>query len=133
MSGFQTTTRAAAAAERAPDGSEVRALLRLERGSMAQFELAPGCTSIAVTHRTIDELWMVVAGGGELWRRQNAREEIVPLVPGLCLTIPAGTHFQFRVRGAETLRVIGVSMPPWPGEGEATVVQGRWAPALNET
>jgi len=130
MTGFQTTTLAAAAAERAPDGSQLRVLLRLERGSMAQFELAPGRTSIAVTHRTIDEIWTVVSGCGELWRRQDAREEIVPLAPDVCLTIPAGTHFQFRASGAAALRVIGVSMPPWPGEGEAVVVQGRWTPTV---
>jgi len=132
MTGFQTITAAAAPAERAPDGSDVRALLRLARGSMAQFELAPGRTSIAVAHRTIEEIWTVVSGRGDLWRRQGAREEIVPLEPGVCLTIPVGTHFQFRATGAEALCVIGVSMPPWPGKDEATVVQGKWKPTVSE-
>jgi mannose-6-phosphate isomerase-like protein (cupin superfamily) len=132
MTGFETTTLATARTERAPDGSRVRALLRLEGGSMAQFELAPGRTSIAVMHRTIDEIWTVVSGYGELWRRHGAREAVVPLEPGVCLTIPAGTHFQFRATGAKALCVIGVSMPPWPGEDEATVVQGRWKPTVPE-
>ena len=35
----------------APDGSDVRVLLRLGRGSMARFELAAGRVSRAVAHR----------------------------------------------------------------------------------
>ena len=34
----------------APDGSDVRVLLRLGRGSMAHFELAAGRVSRAVAH-----------------------------------------------------------------------------------
>jgi len=129
VSDFETTRRSATPQEDAPDGSRVRPLARLAGASVAEFELAPGQTSRAVVHRTIDEIWTVVAGRGELWRRQGAREETVTLEPGVCLTIPAGTAFQFRNAGAETLRVIGVSLPPWPGEGEAAPVQGPWAPA----
>ena len=46
----------------APDGSDIRILLRLDRGSMAHFELAPGRTSGAVAHRTVDEVWYVMQG-----------------------------------------------------------------------
>jgi mannose-6-phosphate isomerase-like protein (cupin superfamily) len=44
------------------------------------------------------------------------------------LSIRAGTHFQFRSDGAEPLEAVAVTMPPWPGEGEATIVAGKWAP-----
>jgi len=128
MTAFATLSIADAEVESAPDGSTARVLLRLPQGSLAQFELAPGRTSRAVVHRTIDEIWMVVAGGGEIWRRQGARAQTVALAPGLCLTIPAGTAFQFRCLGAEALRVIGVSLPPWPGEGEAQPAEGPWTP-----
>ena len=123
---FETTSLAHARVERAPDGSSVRALARLPGVSVAQFELAPGEVSRAVVHRTIDEIWYVVGGRGELWRRQPSQEETVALEPGLCLTIPCGTEFQFRVLGSEALRVLGVSLPPWPGEGEAAPVTGPW-------
>jgi hypothetical protein len=43
----------------APDGGEVRVLLALPGGSMATFELEPGRTSIAVTHRTVEEVWFL--------------------------------------------------------------------------
>lgn len=114
----------------APDGSDVRILLQLARGSMAHFELPPGQTSTAVTHRTIEEIWFFLAGRGEMWRKQGEREETVPVEPGVCLTIPVGTHFQFRSFGYEPLSAVGVTMPPWPGEDEAIIVQGPWEPTV---
>lgn len=113
----------------APDGSDVRVLLQLAGGSMAHFELAPGQTSTAVTHRSVEEIWFVLSGRGEMWRRQGEREAIVTLEVGVCLTIPHGTHFQFRALGEVPLAAVGVTMPPWPGEGEAIVVTGPWTPS----
>jgi len=116
----------------APDGSDVRVLLSLKGGGMAHFELAPGQTSTAVTHRTVEEIWVFVSGRGEMWRRQGEREDIVPVEPDVCVTIPLGTHFQFRSFGYEALGALAVTMPPWPGEGEAVVVQGKWRPTVPE-
>ncbi|MEA2640926.1 MAG: hypothetical protein QOF51_2320 [Chloroflexota bacterium] len=110
----------------APDGSAVRILLGLAAGGMAHFELAPGQTSRAVTHRTVEEVWYVMRGHGEMWRKLADHEEIVPVEPGVCLTIPLGTHFQFRALGAEPLSAIGVTMPPWTGEDEAVFIDGVW-------
>jgi mannose-6-phosphate isomerase-like protein (cupin superfamily) len=110
----------------APDGSDVRVLLGLDGGGMAEFELGPGRVSAAITHRTVEEIWYVLGGRGEMWRRQGSREEVVALEPGVCLTIPHGVHFQFRALGAEALRVLGVTMPPWPGADEALAVAGPW-------
>jgi mannose-6-phosphate isomerase-like protein (cupin superfamily) len=112
----------------APDGSDVRVLLGLRAGSMAHFTLAPGRTSRAVAHRTVEEIWFVVSGRGEMWRKHAGREEVVPLEPGVCLTIPLGTHFQFRAFAAEALTAVAVTMPPWPGDGEAYEVAGAWRP-----
>jgi len=112
----------------APDTSDVRILLRLQGGSMAHFELGPGRTSKAVAHKTVEEIWFFVSGRGEMWRRKDARQEIVPVDAGVCLTIPAGTYFQFRSFGFEPLAAIGVTMPPWPGEGESYDVEGKWEP-----
>jgi mannose-6-phosphate isomerase-like protein (cupin superfamily) len=108
----------------APDGSDVRALLATERGSMAQFELAPGRTSRAVRHRTVEEIWYVLGGRGEMWRKLDADEVVVALEPGVILTIPVGTSFQFRSRGPEPLTAVAVTMPPWPGDDEADAVAG---------
>jgi mannose-6-phosphate isomerase-like protein (cupin superfamily) len=127
---FETMRVPVARTAVASDGSDVRVLLRLKGGGMAHFELAPGQTSTAVTHRTIEEIWVFVSGRGEMWRRQGEREEIVPVEPGVCLTIPSGTDFQFRSFGDTALGAFGVTMPPWPGEGEATAIQGKWRPTV---
>lgn len=123
---FDTMRLPAARDVTAPDGSDVRILLRLARGSMAHFELASGQTSRAVVHRSVDEIWYVLRGHGEMWRSQAGREETVPLEPGTCMSIPVGTHFQFRSLGSGPLAAVAVTMPPWPGEDEAREVPGPW-------
>lgn len=110
----------------APDGSEVRLLSATVRGSMAQFRLAPGQVSKAIVHRTVDEVWYVSAGRGRIWRKSGSHEMITQLEPGLSLNIPVGTAFQFRCDGDTSLDIIGVTMPPWPGDGEAQFVDGVW-------
>jgi mannose-6-phosphate isomerase-like protein (cupin superfamily) len=114
----------------APDGSDVRILPGLGGGTMAHFELAPGETSIAVVHRTVEEIWFFVGGRGEMWRAHDEREEVVEVEPGIALTIPVGTRFQFRALGSAPLAAVGVTMPPWPGPDEAVRVDGRWPPTV---
>jgi mannose-6-phosphate isomerase-like protein (cupin superfamily) len=110
----------------APDGSEIRLLPEAPGGSMVHCTLPPVAVSLAVEHRTVSELWYVVSGAGELWRRQGGREEVVPLHPHTAHSIPLGTHFQFRNVGAEPLAFVIVTMPPWPGMDEAVRVEDHW-------
>jgi mannose-6-phosphate isomerase-like protein (cupin superfamily) len=114
----------------APDGSAFRRLLALERASVAHFELDPGATSRAVAHRSVEEIWFFLSGRGEMWRRQGEREEIVSVGPEVWLTIPSRTRFQFRSLGGKPLRAIAVTLPPWPGDDEATVIEGPWRPSV---
>ncbi len=93
---------------------------------MAAFTLPPGAVARAVAHRSVEELWYVVAGEGRMWRRLGAQEEVAELRAGVSVSIPVGTAFQFRCDGAAALVVLGVTMPPWPGEGEAVLVSGVW-------
>ena len=124
MPEFETMRLPAAPTTIAPDGSDVRALLQVGAGGMAHFELGPGRVSTAVRHRTVEEIWYIVGGRGEMWRSQGERSEIVELAPGICLTIPLGTSFQFRSIGPEPLAAIGATMPPWPGDDETVRVEG---------
>jgi mannose-6-phosphate isomerase-like protein (cupin superfamily) len=110
----------------APDGSDVRVLLRLSRGSVAHFELGTGRVSRAVAHYTVEEIWYILHGQGQMWRRQGERQETVRLRPGTCISIPHGTHFQFRADSSGPLTAVGVTMPPWPGDDEAHEVPGTW-------
>ncbi len=114
----------------APDGSDVRVLLQLPAGSLAHFSLPAGATSVAVRHRTISEIWYFVAGVGQMWRSQDGRSEIVDVGPGTAITIPRGTAFQFRSLSDDPLVAVGVAMPPWPGDGEAELVDGVWVPTV---
>jgi mannose-6-phosphate isomerase-like protein (cupin superfamily) len=131
MTAFGTKTLPADRDDVAPDGSDVRILLRLKGGGMAHYELGAGKTSIAVAHKTVEEIWFFLQGQGEMWRKQDGREEIVQVGPGVCLTIPVGTHFQFRAFGEKPLVTLGVTMPAWPGPDEAVSVQGRWEPSVS--
>ena len=102
----------------APDGSRVRVLLGLAHGSMAHFELAAGRVSRPVAHHRVAEIWYILGGGGEMWRRHGDKEQTVPLAAGTCLSIPAGTHFQFRSSRHGPLTVVAVTMPPWPAAND---------------
>ncbi len=130
MTEFDTKHLPAAPDVAAPDGSDVRILLGLAGGGMAHFELAPGAVTKAVRHRTVEEIWYVVAGRGEMWREQDGRAEVTALEPGLCLTIPLGTRFQFRATGDVPLAAVAITMPPWPGADEAVFIDGIWEPSV---
>ncbi|MEQ1718231.1 MAG: cupin [Hyphomicrobium sp.] len=123
---FATVAVGGAITVDAPDGSQVKILARCGKGSMAQFSLEVGLTSIAVCHRTVEELWYFTGGAGQMWRSEGPHEEVVDVRPGLSLSIPAGTSFQFRSTGPDPLQAIGVTMPPWPGMDEARFVTGKW-------
>jgi mannose-6-phosphate isomerase-like protein (cupin superfamily) len=110
----------------APDGSDVRLLCALEGGGMAHFQLGPQQISTAVKHRTVEEIWYFLSGEGEMWRQQGEHTEVVNVRPGTSITIPVGTSFQFRATTSEPLTAVGVTMPPWPGDGEAMLVPGFW-------
>jgi mannose-6-phosphate isomerase-like protein (cupin superfamily) len=127
---FETTPLPAEPDAIAPDGSSVRILGAVGAGTAAHFELGPGQTSIAVRHRTVEEIWFVTAGAGEMWRSRDHDDATVALTPGTCLTIPVGTAFQFRCTSTDPLGAFGVTMPPWPGDGEAVRADGPWPPTV---
>ena len=126
---FATAKLRSLPTETAPDGSALRPLLGVTGGTMAHFELAAGATSRAVAHRTVDEMWFVVSGAGELWLKQESRQEIVALEPGVCASLPRGTYFQFRASQGGTLAIVAVTIPRWPGDSEAELVDGPWSPS----
>ena len=114
----------------APDGAEVRILAILAAGSMAHFRLQANQVSRAVRHQTVEEIWYVLEGRGEMWRSWQGQEDITALSPGTSLTIPAGILFQFRAGADTSISVVSVTIPPWPGEDEAVIVDGKWPPAI---
>ena len=98
---------------------------------MAHFLLPAGQVSRAGRHRTVEEIWYVLSGAGEMWRSADGRNgEVVSLSAGTCLTIPVGVVFQFRCIGGQPLAAVAVTMPPWPGDDEAESVEGKWKPTV---
>ena len=115
----------------APDGSEIRLLSATSRGSMVHCTLNPGQVSLAVAHRTVDEVWYFLEGTGQVWRRLGEKERVVDVAPGGSLSIPVGAHFQFKTNGDRPLRFLIVTIPPWPGHDEAYPVEGHWPTTHN--
>src|SRR5206468_2362974 len=79
----------------APDQSEIRLMVTANRGNCAHCILPVGKTSLAVKHQTVEEIWYILSGNGEMWQKTGGEENIVELKEGVGLTIPTGNHFQF--------------------------------------
>lgn len=112
------------------DGSEVRVLCRTRCGSMAHFTLAPKAVSKAIVLPDLEEIWYFISGRGRMWRQIAGRDETVDVRPGVCISIPAGTHFQFRSDDFQLLSAVGITMPPWEKQYEGSVVKGLWDPTV---
>jgi mannose-6-phosphate isomerase-like protein (cupin superfamily) len=130
MAEFTTTRAQPAPFGTAPDGSDVRPLLATSGASFAHFELAPGQTSRALKHQTVEEAWYFLGGRGELWRSDDDKAEVVAVEAGVCVAIPLGTSFQLRALGYDPLALVAATTPPWPGDGEASEVTGKWSPTV---
>jgi mannose-6-phosphate isomerase-like protein (cupin superfamily) len=113
----------------APDGSQIRLLVQVDRGSLVHCTLPPGEVTQAVRHRTVEEVWYCVAGMGQVWRQQADAEEVVDVAPGVALSIPVGVAFQFRTTGLRPFELVITTLPPWPGADEAQAVDGVWEPS----
>jgi mannose-6-phosphate isomerase-like protein (cupin superfamily) len=110
----------------APDGSEIRLLLECPAGGLCHCSLPSGMTSVAVRHKTVQEVWYVLRGNGEIWRAMDGEAEITALAKNTCVTLPVGTSFQFRSAGPEPLEILIGTFPRWPGAEEAVPVKGHW-------
>ena len=113
----------------APDGSEIRLAGRVQGASLCECTLLPGTMSLAVRHRTIEEIWLFLEGRGQVWRRLGDEESCVDVEPGNWLTIPCGADFQFRNTSDVPLRFVIATTPPWPGPDEAVAMPIYWETA----
>jgi mannose-6-phosphate isomerase-like protein (cupin superfamily) len=123
---FDTHTKAVGYDYLAPDGSEIQELVNVSGAGLAHCRLPVGGQSIAVRHQTVEEIWFFLSGIGEVWRKLGDIAEVTPVHTGVSLTIPIGTNFQFRNNGQEALDFVIVTIPRWPGTGEAVQVEGKW-------
>ena len=111
----------------APDGSEIRLLIdhrhAARRASLCEVSLAAGQVSRPLRHRTVEEIWYVLEGRGQVWRcPPTSSPEAVATVEvesGDALVIPAAWRFQFNASDGGPLRFLCYTSPPWPGPDEA--------------
>lgn len=132
--------RAIEADATAPDGSEIRVLADSRNGatasSLVEVILPAGQVTRPVYHRTVEETWYILEGQGRVWRcPPDGAVDGTPAVavsPGDALVIPTGWRFQFQASQGGLLRFLCHTTPPWPGEGEALLVErgGLGAPTL---
>jgi mannose-6-phosphate isomerase-like protein (cupin superfamily) len=99
---------------------------------MIHSTVPPGQVNRATVHATVSEFWHVLSGEGEIWRRGGTGEETTVLEKGISIDIPVGTAFQYRCTGVDPLRFLCITMPPWPGHQEATIIEGPWKPNAPE-
>ena len=128
---MQTRPFPSAPDDRSPAGAEIRYLIEGETGNMIHASVPAGQVNRATVHATVSEFWHVLSGQGEIWRKDSTDEATTVLTAGITIDIPVGTAFQYRCTSAEPLEFLCVSMPPWPGDQEATVLDGPWAPTAD--
>ena len=117
----------------APDGSEIRLLTDARhaatKSSMVEVVLPAGQVSRPVYHRTVEEIWYILEGAGQVWRCPPDAASVDPeqvegpppqaVFPGEALVIPTGWRFQFAAGAEAPLRFLCHTTPPWPGKDEA--------------
>jgi mannose-6-phosphate isomerase-like protein (cupin superfamily) len=130
MSTFKTV-QMPVPSEAAPDGSRIYPLIRTDQASVGIIELRPGQVTAPVYHLTIEEVWYVLEGRGKLWRKLQTEDVTVDLEAGTCVDIPTGAAFQFRSDGEYPLRMLMLTIPPWPGPDEAVGSGGAWEPGID--
>ena len=115
---------------KSPAGADIRFIMDGPTGNMIHSTVPPGQINRATIHATVGEFWHVLQGEGEIWRRDADEERITRLAPGVSIHIPVGTAFQYRNTGDQDLTFLCVSMPPWPGDHEASHIEGAWEPTV---
>ena len=115
---------------KSPAGADIRFIMDGTTGNMIHSTVPPGQINRATVHATVSEFWFVLEGEGEIWRKDAREERVTSLRSGVSIDIPVGTAFQYRNVGDVPLTFLCITMPPWPGDSEATHLPGAWQPTV---
>lgn len=116
--------------DKSPAGADIRYLMDGPTGNMIHSTVPPHQINKATVHATVSEFWYILEGHGQIWRDDGNESGVTDLIPGTAIDIPVGTKFQYRNISDDELRFICISMPRWPGESEATYIEGIWEPTV---
>lgn len=125
---MKETTLPKTADAKSPAGADIRFIMDGTTGNMIHASVPSHQINRATIHSTVSEFWYVLEGHGEIWRSDGTSEKVTELLAGTSIDIPVGTAFQYRNVGESDLKFICISMPPWPGDDEASAVEGKWEP-----
>ena len=115
---------------KSPAGADIRYFMDGVTGNMIHSTVPPHQINKATVHATVSEFWYILGGHGQIWRDDGEESCVVDLLPGVSVDIPVGTAFQYRNVSEVDLKFICISMPRWPGDSEATYVEGKWEPTV---
>lgn len=127
---MKETTLSPSPDAKSPAGADIRFIMNGTTGNMIHSTVKPGQINRATVHATVSEFWHILEGVGEIWRMRAGEERVTRLEAGTSIDIPVGTAFQYRNIGDHDLKFICIAMPPWPGDSEATYLDGVWAPTV---
>ena len=127
---MKTTILPANPDDKSPAGADIRYLMDGATGNMIHSTVPPQQINRATVHATVSEFWYILEGHGVIWRNDGINSGVTDLVPGTSIDIPVGTAFQYRNVSDVDLKFICISMPRWPGDSEATFVEGKWQPTV---
>jgi mannose-6-phosphate isomerase-like protein (cupin superfamily) len=110
------------------DGSVIRTMPHMGQTESVHCLLPKGGVIQASRHKTVEQIWYVTSGEGEIWLKDlNGVESVIQLRKGTGLTVPLGFAFQFRNTGVIDLEIFIVNTTPWSGAGELIPVKNHWA------
>ncbi len=127
---MKTTTLPEQPDRKSPAGADIRFIMDGTTGDMIHSTVPPHQINKATVHATVSEFWYVLEGHGEIWRDDGLDSGVSQLVVGTSIDIPVGTAFQYRNVSNVDLKFICITIPPWPGASEATVIDGHWEPTI---
>ena len=131
MSSWDTGELPAEPTQISPGGkTEIRMLPNLPSGEVTHAHLARQEISTPAYLDGHDEFFYVLAGRGEIWRKDDDVEEVVELRPQRCVSIPDGILFQYRSLH-EPLVFLVVVAPRWTKDHWHEAPAGRWDPGGN--
>ena len=111
----------------APSGdTEIRLLPSLPRGELTHARCQAGAISKPGVVEGVTEAFYVLQGNGEIWRGDDAGDEVVDLRPGRAVLIPPAVGYQYRAARSGPVVFIVAVMPRWSPAHWRELEEGYW-------